>query len=125
MNDSQVRLLFKVSAVFNWAAAVILFWVSGIAVDLGMQPVPNGNAYELIGVLAIAMFGLGYWWVGENPKENISIVKLGLISKLLVVIVVYSCFFAGTANLNLAILVSGDLVFAALFGKFLADVKRF
>ena len=124
MSDSQIRLLFKVSAIFNWAAAVILFWASGIAAGLGIEPVPNGNAYELIGVLAIAMFGLGYWWVSQNPKANLSIVKLGLISKLLVVFVVYSCLFAGTANLNLAILVSGDLIFAGLFGKALADLKR-
>lgn len=124
MSENQIRLLFKVSAIFNWAAAVILFWASGIAAGLGIEPVPNGNAYELIGVLAIAMFGLGYWWVSQNPEANLSIVKLGLISKLLVVFVVYSCLFAGTANLNLAILVSGDLIFAGLFGKALADLKR-
>ena len=124
MSENQIRLLFKVSAIFNWAAAVILFWASGIAAGLGIEPVPNGNAYELIGVLAIAMFGLGYWWVSQNPEANLSIVKLGLISKFLVVFVVYSCLFAGTANLNLAILVSGDLIFAGLFGKALADLKR-
>lgn len=124
MSDSQVRLLFKISAIFNWTAALIFFAPLGIAAAIGIQPVPNGNTFELIGVLAIAMFGLGYWWVAMDPMANLSIVKLGLISKLLVVFVVYLSVFNGAANLILAALVSGDLIFAALFGKFLSGIKQ-
>ena len=119
MSNQYVRLLFRCAAVFNWIAAAVLLAPLGIASQLGAKPVPAGGPFEAIMVAAIAVFGVGYWWVAQAPRENLSIVKIGLLGKLAVVAIVYFYTWFGVANLTLAALASGDLVFSALFGAFL------
>ena len=119
MTGNQTRWLFYSAAAFNFLAAVILFAPSGIAATLGLQPAPVGGPYEAIMVAAIALFGIGYAWVGAKPAENRAIVKLGLLGKLAVPAVVYSYALAGEANLVFALLVSGDLLYSIFFVAFL------
>jgi hypothetical protein len=115
----HIKLLFRSAAVFNWLAAAALFAPLGIAAQLGVQPEPAGGPFEAIMVVAISVFGIGYWWVANSPLENLPIVKLGLLGKIAVVTTVYIYAWTGAANLTLAALASGDLVYSILFGAFL------
>jgi hypothetical protein len=117
------RALFYSAAVFNWIAALILFAPLGIARVLGLAPLPTGGVYEQIAIVAIAAFGLGYWWVARDPAGNRSIVKLGLLAKLAVVAVVLLCVVQGTGNARLAVLVSGDLISVVLFAMHLRSTR--
>ncbi|MEX1665285.1 hypothetical protein [Zhongshania arctica] len=124
MSESQARLLFQISAIFNGIACLILFAPFGIAGQLGVRPIPAGGPFELIAVSAIALFGLAYFWVSKNPYGNLQLVKLGLIGKIAVVAIVYYSAFVGTASLEFAALASGDIVFSGLFIWFLVDAKK-
>lgn len=124
MAETQVRWLFRSAAIFNWLAATALFAPLGIAEFIGVRPVPGGGPYEIIMTAAIAVFGFGYWWVAQAPGENLGIVKLGLLGKVAVVAITYYFAWVGPANAMLALLVSGDLVYAALFTLFLCTYRQ-
>jgi len=73
-----------------------------------------------IALLAIAIFGLGYWMVPSNPTAYRGIVILGLIGKIGVVAIAFGHYFCvGDVNFNLAGLTLGDMSFAALFFRYL------
>ncbi len=119
MNIQRDQRLFRSAAVFNWLAAAVLFAPFGIAAQLGIRPLPEGGPFETVMVAAIIVFGFGYWWVALEPYKNLPIVKLGLLGKLAVVASIYVYAWLGIANLTLAALASGDLIYSILFGVFL------
>lgn len=124
MTIKQTQLLFYSAAAFNWLAALLLFAPLGLAAALGVQPLPVGGPYEGIMLAAIAVFGVGYFWVARSPRENIALVKLGLLGKLSVVAVIYFYGFANVANLQLVIMVTGDLLFSLLFAVYLINIDK-
>ncbi|MBD5804030.1 hypothetical protein AZOA_34730 [Azoarcus sp. Aa7] len=114
------RLMFRLAGIFNIAVAVPL-WIAPVALSklFGFEPVPVDILYtDLFAVLAIT-FGIGYWRVGADPVRNRAIVEMGILGKLLVVLVGYQHFLAGATSLPFAALVTGDLVWAALFWRYL------
>ncbi|MES2149316.1 MAG: hypothetical protein V4508_05930 [Pseudomonadota bacterium] len=116
----HARALFYTAAIFNFLAVLLLLPATGIATILGLTPAPDNGVFNQIALLAIFGFGAGYWMVGRDPSENRAVVVLGLFLKLGVVAIAAFHFVAGTANLNLFALVSGDLLFALAFAGFLA-----
>jgi hypothetical protein len=116
--------LFYSAAIFNWIAAAVLFAPFGVAQRLALAPLPGDGLYEHIAVGAIAIFGLGYWWVARSPAANQGIVRLGIAGKLLVVAIVYVDAIFGAANLRMAALVSVDLLYAALFAQHLRVMRN-
>ena len=124
MTIKQIQLLFYSAAIFNWLAALVLFAPLGLAAALGLQPLPIGGPYEGIMIAAIAVFGVGYFWVALSPRENLSVVKLGLLGKLSVVGVIYVYGFTGVANLHLVVMATGDLLYSLLFAIYLINIDK-
>ena len=124
MSAAKTRALFYSAAVFNWLAAAILFAPFGIAQALGLEPAPINSPYEHIALMAIVLFGIGYWWAGNDPLLNRPLIRLGMIGKLLVVALVWLAVAGGQANWRLGALASGDLVYAILFARYLYFGKR-
>lgn len=114
------RLLFRVAALFNWSVAIPL-WIAPVQLSqlLGFAPLPTDILYTDLFAVLVLTFGLGYWWVGADPVRNRVVLAMGICGKLLVVLVGYSHFLAGTTNLPFAALVTGDLLWALLFWRFL------
>lgn len=120
MQLKQAKALFTVAALFNFTAVILLHPATGIAAALGLVPLIGAGAFEQVALLAIAVFGAGYWMVGRNPDHHRGLVKVGLASKLGVVAIILGHFVAGSANIRMLLLVSGDLIFALAFLCFLA-----
>jgi hypothetical protein len=119
MQLKHARLLFYVAAIFNFAAVLLLHPASGMATMLSLTPAPGAGVFDQIALLAIAAFGVGYWLVARNPDRNRDLVKISLAAKLGVVAIIGMHFLTGSANANLVLLVSGDLLFALAFVYFL------
>ena len=120
MNVKQARVLFYSAAVFNWVACLVFLEPLGIARLFNLSQSVSGDPLDQVALLAIALFGLGYWMVGGNPGAHRGIVILGLIGKLGVVAIMFSHYlFIGDVNLNVVVLVIGDLVFSVFFYRFL------
>jgi hypothetical protein len=124
MTIKQMQLLFYSAAVFNWLAALLLFAPLGLAAVIGLEPLPIGGPYEGIMIAAIVVFGVGYFWVARSPRENISVVKLGLLGKLSVVAVIYFYGFTGVANLHLVAMATGDLLYSVFFAIYLINIDK-
>jgi hypothetical protein len=119
MSPQKIRILFRTAALFNWSAVVFFLPVLGLADRLGYGA-PAGTAFEHVGLGAIGLFGLGYWMVASAPEQNRGIVQLGLLGKMLAVGLVVGHYLAGNVSLPLALVVSGDVIFAVLFARYLA-----
>ena len=111
----QGRVLFHCAALFNWGAVLIL---ALLAHPLGVQP-PQETMFGQLVLAAIFIFGCGFWMVGAAPGANRGIAVIGAWSKLAIVAVVLAHWVAGGATAQFAALVSGDIVFACLFFRFL------
>ena len=114
------RLMFRLAGVFNIAVAIPL-WFAPVTVCtlFGFEPVPVDILYTDLFAVLVITFGIGYWRVGANPVRNRVMIEKGIIGKLLVVLVGYQHFLAGTTSLPFAALVTGDLVWAFFFWRYL------
>lgn len=123
MTHSRIRLLFMTAALFNWAAVLLFTPATGLPQALGLTPAGNG-LFDHIALLAIAGFGCGYWLVSRDPASHRGIVVLGLLLKLGVVAIAIAHALAGSLNARTAMVVSGDLVYAALFWLYLRGAGK-
>jgi hypothetical protein len=123
LSPQRIRILFRTAALFNWSAVVFFLPILGLADRLG-HGAPTGTPFEHIGIGAVGLFGLGYWMVASAPEQNRGIVQLGLLGKVLAVALVVGHYLAGNVSLPLALVVSGDVVFAVLFARYLATTPR-
>jgi len=114
------RLMFRLAGVFNIAVAIPL-WFAPVMVStlFGFEPVPVDILYTDLFAVLVITFGIGYWRVGSDPVRNRVMIEKGIIGKLLVVLVGYQHFLAGTTSLPFAALVTGDLVWAYFFWRYL------
>jgi len=118
------RILFFIAALFNWTA-VGVFLVGGDELfrRLGSSPPPDLVSYYFC-LLAVVLFGLGYFWVGVNPSENHAIVAIGAIGKIAVfAMFLYFCALHWVPYTAMGI-IAFDLIFAALFLHFLIRTRQ-
>jgi hypothetical protein len=118
--DRHARILFSVAAAFNLLVALpFLVAAPQFGRLIGMQPVPSDPLFaHLAGALALA-FGWGYWRIARDPVANRPIIHVGIVGKSLVPLSVVLDWASGNTNWPFALLVTGDLVFVALFLDYL------
>ena len=115
MTLAQTRALFYSAALFNWGA-VLIFML--FARPLGLEP-PLQSLFGQITLGAIFVFGCGYGLVGMAPRAYRGIVALGVLGKLAVVAIVWANWVSGSTTPQMALLVSGDVIYSLLFLRFL------
>jgi hypothetical protein len=118
-NSMTWKYLFLSKAVINWAEFVgLLFGDQWIRELLNLKPLINPEYLHMFIVL-IFIFGIGYWWVGNDLSSNRDLVKLGICAQSLVFpVLVYHTVIG---NLHPLYLIPGviDQVYSILFGLFL------
>jgi len=123
MEAKTARLLFTIGALFNFGAVLLFMPALGIAERLGIGPAPTGTIFEDIGIAAIFVFGVGYWLAAQALEEYRGFIKVGILSKFVIVALVVAHYLAGNASLLLTLAISGDLIFAALFISYLRSTS--
>lgn len=113
------RTLFFVAAAFNALVALALVLPGDFAWNLLGLLRPEKMLFVHLFAVMVAAFGLAYFWIARNPGGKRVLIELAIIGKLAVFGVALAHGLAGTAPMSLALLASGDLVFAALFFDFL------
>ena len=120
MTEYNTKILFSAAAVYNWVACLLFLEPLGLAAAFNLSHSVGGDPFAQIALLAIFLFGCGYWMVPGNPKGYRGVVVVGLIGKIGVVAIAFThYFFIGDVNFNLAGLTLGDVIFAALFVRYL------
>jgi hypothetical protein len=118
------RNLFFIGALWNWGAALIIFFFyESVYSIFGMEP-PLYPANLQLFLAVVFVFGIGYYWVSKDASKNHDIVKMGIAGKIMVfMLLLYHSVFG---NLSLFFTASGtvDLVFAVLFFEFLIHIQK-
>ncbi len=110
--------LFQVAAIFNFVVgASLLLAYPWTAPLLGIEGPPTVWFHITIGI--VLLFGYGYWRISRDPVANRPLIVFGAAGKLIFAAVIYAHWFAGTAPGLVALLVTADVIFAALFIGFL------
>jgi hypothetical protein len=113
--DRLLHRALAVAAVFNLGGAVLFaFPASGLGAVAGLPPdVPV--AYRAMTALFILLFGGAYAWLAAQETIDRPFVAFGAIGKASAFLVVLLLWLAGEAAAQSVALISGDLLFAALF----------
>lgn len=123
MSASRVRVLFRTAAVFNWSAVALFLPALGLAERFGLSPAPTGTLFEHVGIAAVGLFGVGYWMAASAPDRQRGVIQLGLAGKVIVVALVIAYYLAGEVSLRLALVISGDAIYAVLFTRYLTATR--
>jgi hypothetical protein len=118
------KYVFLSKAVINWAESIgLLFGDRWIRELLNLKPLTNPEYLHMFIVL-IFIFGIGYWWVGNDLSGNRDIVKLGIFAQSSVFPVL--AYHTAIGNLHPLYLIPGviDLMFSILFGLFLYSYSQ-
>jgi predicted permease len=119
----QAKPLFLFAALFNFVAGgALLFGYPVFAPILGIEGPPTVFFHVAMGIVLV--FGCAYWLIAREPATYRPYVALGAIAKMVFVVAIYAHWLAGTASTPMAVLVTGDLVFAALFVRYLRATGR-
>jgi hypothetical protein len=115
LTTALFRRLLWAAALFNVLAAVILGFPASPLGQMAGLPAEVPLAYRAIVAAFVLLFAGCYAWLGTQTEPDRPMVALGAIGKALVVVVVIGLWLAAEASLTSLAIVSGDLVFAALF----------
>jgi len=118
------RTVFWLAAAFNLAIGAAMVVASPLFYRLAGAVHPASRLEpQLIGGF-IVTFGIGYGFIARAPQRNRDLMRMGVIGKTGAAIVIWWRFFDATAPLVFAVLVSGDLIWAAVFVLFLRQSRE-
>ncbi len=126
--DRQIyyKYLFFIGALWNWGASlpfVIITLIDKTALEpLGLA-FPGTVMWFQGFLLAVTIFGLGYFLVSRDLENRKDLVILGLIGKLLVFIFFVAYYLAGEIPFTLLLMGTVDLIFSILFIEYLIHTK--
>jgi hypothetical protein len=128
MSNAFYTRLFSLGALWNICIGLtgVLFYEFSITLFFGSDAV----AYNLISVMfyklfmvAVIVFGVGYFFVSRDLTLNRGIVWLGLVSKIILFIVFTYHFIDGRATLLAFLTLFGDFIWSLFFILFLWQTK--
>lgn len=124
LTTALFRRLLWAAALFNVLAAVMLGFPGSQLGQMAGLPAQVPLAYRAIVAAFVLLFAGCYAWLAAQPEPNRPMVALGAIGKAVVVLVVIALWLAAEASFTSLAVVSGDLLFAALFLWWLSSSPR-
>jgi hypothetical protein len=118
MGDDSIRRVLWASAFFNLGGAALFAFPESIGRLAGL-PAPVPVVYSMLLVLFVLLFGGSYAWIASQPVINRPMVGLAAIGKAGAFVVVFLCWLGGAASGLSVVAITGDLVFAGLFARWL------
>ena len=119
MSDALFRRILWVSAAFNFSAAFVFAFPASSLGQLVSLPADVPAVYSAMVALFVALFGGAYGWLALQPVIHRPLLWFGAIGKSAVVVLAVILCIAGEIPMRLAAVSIGDLVFAAIYVKWL------
>lgn len=110
--------LFRIAAFWNYTAAAAFCLPSSVLSLFGM-PTPVPSLYPQMAAALVATFGVGYHLVARDATRNHGIVVIGAVGKTGLFALCLAHYLTGRLPLLPLVIVFSDVVFAALFVRFL------
>jgi hypothetical protein len=122
-SDRGIRRALWASAVFNMGGALGFAFPDTIGRLAGFPPGPVPVLYSATLAMLVALLGGTYAWLASQPIIDRPLVGFAAIGKAAFFVVVLGCWLAGEVSALGVFSAGGDLVFAAIFARWLmADV---
>ena len=79
---ADMQRVLKVAGIYNllWGAWVVLFPMQFFELT-GLEPINHPMIWQGMGMV-IGVYGLGYWWAGNDPMRHWPIVAVGFLGKI-------------------------------------------
>lgn len=115
MKIEQIKKLFLIAALYDFVLGVVFLaaWKQ-IYGYFGVTP-PNHNGYVQFGAVLVAIFGVGFWFVSQDPERNRDIIKMGILLKTAYSTIVLGHYFFGSMPGVWVPFAWFDLMFLGLF----------
>ncbi|HCS44720.1 MAG TPA: hypothetical protein DIW52_18145 [Pseudomonas sp.] len=124
MPNNYTNGLFKSAACFNVLAGLPLLVAMRPAADLmGLDITPTSALFIQITMALVVMFGWVYWMISVDPVRYRPYILLGVLLKPLFVILIFGHWLAGSIPWPLPTLASVDILYAALFWRYLSNTR--
>ena len=123
MKVKTIKLLFIISALYDFLLGVIFLVGFRKIYNYFDIALPNHDGYVQFGAAVVAIFGVGFWFVAQDPQRNRDIIKMGILLKLSYSGVAF--YHAALGNLPGIWLPFAwfDLIFLVLFVRALKTLK--
>ena len=128
-NDRFFRIMFQTGSFYNLLVGLtgILFYNFTIKMMFGPEALDDSFVAAIffrMFMLAVVIFGIGYFIVSMDLKNNHGIVWLGAISKVIVCAKMGYFYISGLATNFVLIGIFPDVVFTVLFLIFLGNGSK-
>jgi len=126
-NAGYFKKLFVVGALWNWGAAIFF---SGISIfyqpllPYFLNEIPENMLWFHLFLGLAFVFGLGYYWIGQETERNRDIIKMGIIGKAFVFCMLLYAWITGLVTVLVFLAGIVDLLFAILFTGVLMKLRR-
>ena len=70
-------------------------------------------------MIAVILFGIGYYWVSRDLLANRAVIWLGLVAKLMIFFTFAYYYVMGQSSFFSVLICSGDFIFSIFFAAFL------
>lgn len=122
------KLLFQISAIWNWIVAMLLLILSIFALNFtatlfGMAIPPSLIWFHTIAGL-IFVFGVGYFIISQDLDKNWGLVLVGALEKFLFFFILLLYLLWGDINSFVFLLTGVDLVLGCLYLEFLLNYNK-
>jgi len=112
------RSLFGIAALFNFLVGIPMLVAYPLVARLLQLEGPPTMWFHIVAAI-IVVFGYAYARIAQDPVKYRPFISLGIVGKLAFVVAIYGHWLQGTAPTPIALLVTVDLVFAAIFAAYL------
>ncbi|PKL38432.1 MAG: hypothetical protein CVV44_11130 [Spirochaetae bacterium HGW-Spirochaetae-1] len=128
LNSPLFKNIFTLGALWNWGVGLIGLVFTDFAIGLFFGAVAvTDNYFALlmfrIVMLAVIIFGIGYFMVSRSLYLNRGLVWLGLLSKMILFFMFTWYFILGMATIFAFLTVAGDLIWSLIFLAFLWQTR--
>ena len=126
MGEDFYKKMFLVGALWNVAGGAVIVLLTGwIFAGAHLSP-PEPWVYYYSWIALFVTFGIGYYLVYRDLYGNKNLVILGIIGKLSFSAIFIAGMLSEPGKIPLFFLIPviGDLVFVALFWRFLAFARK-
>lgn len=82
MNLKTIKSLFIISALYDFILGIIFLIGFKQIYNYFNITLPNHDGYVQFGAALVTIFGIGFWFVAQDPQRNRDIIKMGILLKL-------------------------------------------
>ncbi len=120
--------MYTIAAIWNWALSITFLILPRIDISYfslaGDVPAPPTLLWFDCFMGLVFAFGIGFYIISLDTRENHGLVKIASFEKVWVFIIGLFYFLIGQASQLLLLIVTGDLIFGTLFIEDLVAIRK-